>query len=89
MSLTLMKVPLMYSAASLPKFMAASTEVTPNCTITESVSPYIICHDNIIAMLGEITPWSVTKRMQEYTDYRISEYIYIMWVRRHIDKKLT
>lgn len=37
--LTFMKVPLIYSAASLPKTIAASTLGTPNCTITESVSP--------------------------------------------------
>lgn len=36
---TLVNVPLMKSAASLPNFMAASTVGTPNCTITESVSP--------------------------------------------------
>ena len=42
-----MKVPLIYSAASLPKFIAASTVDTPKSTITESVSPYITWYHTV------------------------------------------
>lgn len=47
--LTLVNVLLMYSAASLPISIAASTFVTPNKTITESVSPYITWYYQLVS----------------------------------------
>jgi len=40
-TVTFVKVPLICSAASFPKSIASFTVETPNCTMTESVSPYI------------------------------------------------